>query len=80
MKLALALVLAACGSKSEQAPAIKPVPKPDAASAAIEATDLTLEENHGCLRALDGTVKCWGRNVGGEVGRASCRERVLCVV
>lgn len=33
------------------------------------ATDLTLGEAHSCVRFLDGSVKCWGRNQDGELGR-----------
>lgn len=63
--LAIAL-LAACGSKSEPTPAVKP--SRDAGPAALAATDLALDDNHGCLRTPTNIVQCWGRNAGGEVG------------
>jgi hypothetical protein len=62
------VLLAACGSKSEPTPAVKLPPRDAAAPTPITATDLALDEHHGCLRTPAGVVQCWGRNAGGEVG------------
>ena len=88
--LAAALVLALGGAGCEKAsapasapaggrPSVPEVEVPPTGNG-LRAVQIAMAEGHACARMADGTVRCWGSNMTGELGDGTTTERHIPVL
>ena len=46
----------------------------------LRAVQIAMAEGHTCARMADGTVRCWGSNMTGELGDGTTTERHIPVL